>query len=302
MITGRLPANLAGGVVRKPEISRPSKLGQRTIVCSANDAGFAPGGANGVVQRCSAPLPDRSRRPSPGCGCRRGSLPAAAGADGTASSPGCRREGAASAADRRCRHRRSAAPAGLRRWRRRRADDRSASSVILSMSHGMVRATRCCAPSARRKNISSRNSPARSPMKKKPEPSRFQTSATWLAGACVGAGSTRLRDAVANRAATPPTPRPKVAGERDLRIVPGDRAHRPAAAGQLGETSLRLRLERIEQRQRLGDLAAAAARGGAIERQREVEQATQRCSHSCMLWRWPGSVRSVVCRVARSSR
>ena len=56
----------------------------------------------------------------------------------------CLRAAAASAADRRCRHRRSAARAGLRRWRRRRAGGRWRRATTASMSHGMLRVTRCC--------------------------------------------------------------------------------------------------------------------------------------------------------------
>ena len=51
-----LPAKRAGGVLSRPEISRPSKLFQRTIDCLPNAAVSTPGGAYGVVQRCTAPF------------------------------------------------------------------------------------------------------------------------------------------------------------------------------------------------------------------------------------------------------
>ena len=54
--TGRLPAKRAGGMFAMPEIVRPSKLVQRTMRCSPNEAASTPGGMNGFVHRCSAPV------------------------------------------------------------------------------------------------------------------------------------------------------------------------------------------------------------------------------------------------------
>ena len=53
--TGRLPVKRAGGRAAMPEISRPSKLFQRTICCSAKREVSTPGGAYGRVHACEPP-------------------------------------------------------------------------------------------------------------------------------------------------------------------------------------------------------------------------------------------------------
>jgi hypothetical protein len=63
-----------------------------------------------------------------------------------------------------------------------------------------------------------------------------------------------------------------VARQRDGRVVPRHHVGRPAAAGQLGEATSRLRPHRVHQPERLRDLLATAAARGSIERHRQVEQ------------------------------
>jgi hypothetical protein len=63
-----------------------------------------------------------------------------------------------------------------------------------------------------------------------------------------------------------------VARQRDGRVVPRHPVGRPAAAGQIGEATPRLRPHRVHQPERLRDLLATAAARGSVERHRQVEQ------------------------------
>ena len=59
-----------------------------------------------------------------------------------------------------------------------------------------------------------------------------------------------------------------VARQRDGRVVPRHHVGRPAAAGQFGEASPCLRPHRVHQPERLRDLVATAAARGSVERHR----------------------------------